>query len=486
MREREKQEMKVSIRRFEKKDIPDKVRWINDPRNNKYLHYDLPLNIIKTEEWFEKNKSRIDRYDAVIEVDGNAVGLIGLLTIDKKNRKAEYYITIGEPSFKGKGVALQASEKILEYAFCKLHLQRVYLYTETANVSAQRLFEKIGFHKEGCMKCDLFSNGHWVDRFVYGITKFDYIKKKGMTPIQTLGEFSGNQLFVKREDLIPYCFGGNKARKAALFFGKIDEGNYDCVVTYGSSHSNHCRVVANMAKARKIPCYIISPEEVSEQTFNSKLMELLGAEIITVPVEKVSVTIENTMRELKEKSYRPYFIAGGGHGNIGTQAYVNCYDEIVAYEIENTINFDYIFLATGTGTTQAGLVCGQLINGNNEKRIVGISIARKNPRGISVVIDSINDYCNEMTQNFSKSDIVEKTIFIDHYIGDGYGKADTEVSEEIREVFKNYGIPMDSTYTAKAFNGMRKYIRTNGIEDKKILFIHTGGTPLFFEDIGKI
>ena len=70
-------------------------------------------------------------------------------------------------------------------------------------------------------------------------------------------EFTG--LYVKREDMIPYSFGGNKARKALLFYKEIDNGGYDYVVTYGSSHSNHCRVVANMAAERNLPCLIIGP-----------------------------------------------------------------------------------------------------------------------------------------------------------------------------------------------------------------------------------
>ena len=69
-------------------------------------------------------------------------------------------------------------------------------------------------------------------------------------------------LYIKREDLIPYSFGGNKARKGLLFFKEIDKGGYDCVVTYGSSHSNHCRIIANMAAARKMKCYLISPREI--------------------------------------------------------------------------------------------------------------------------------------------------------------------------------------------------------------------------------
>ena len=38
-----------------------------------------------------------------------------------------------------------------------------------------------------------------------------------MTPVQDLEIFQGNHLFIKRDDLYPYCFGGNKARKNVLF-----------------------------------------------------------------------------------------------------------------------------------------------------------------------------------------------------------------------------------------------------------------------------
>ena len=166
--------MQVSLRKFEARDIPNKVKWINDPLNNTHLHYDLPLEVEKTQVWFEKNKDRTDRYDAVIEVDGVPVGLIGLLGIDMRNLKAEYYVCLGEQSAKGKGVASQASRLILEYAFGTLGLNKVYLYTEFENTGAQRLFERMGFDKEGLMKEDLIYNGRKVDRFFYGLTKQKY------------------------------------------------------------------------------------------------------------------------------------------------------------------------------------------------------------------------------------------------------------------------------------------------------------------------
>lgn len=169
--------MIVSLRKFTKDDIPKKVEWINNPDNNRFLHYDLPLEEEKTHMWFENIQGRTDRYDAVIEADGIPCGTIGLLSIDTKNSKAEYYIAMGEVTLKGKGVSTQASKLILEYAFEVLGLNRVYLFTETENIPAQRLFEKVGFVKEGCIHSDIFSHGKFVDRYVYGITRTDFLKE---------------------------------------------------------------------------------------------------------------------------------------------------------------------------------------------------------------------------------------------------------------------------------------------------------------------
>src|SRR4051794_28816865 len=98
---------------------------------------------------------------------------------------------------------------------------------------------------------------------------------------------NNNIFYIKRDDLIPISFGGNKARKARLFFEDIERLSSDCVVTYGSSSSNHCRIIANIAASKGIPCHIISPNESSYPTSNSKLVELFGAEVIQCPVSEV-------------------------------------------------------------------------------------------------------------------------------------------------------------------------------------------------------
>lgn len=291
---------------------------------------------------------------------------------------------------------------------------------------------------------------------------------------------NNNSFFIKRDDLIPFSFGGNKARKAVYFFNEILSNDYDIVVTYGSGSSNHCRVVANLCSKYDLKCIIISPEEEYKETFNSSLVNKFGAEIIKAPIDKISDTIDNIMSELS-KNGKPYFIQGGGHGNLGTKAYVDAYNEICDFQKENDIYFDYIFHASGTGTTQAGLVCGASLAKDYERKIIGISIARKNPRGKEVVENSVNEYLESVGFRDKAADI----IFDDSYICDGYGKYNDQIVKTINEILSSEGIPLNRTYSGKAFWGMTEYIKKNDIKKKRILFINTGGSPLFFDDLGE-
>ena len=168
------QDARITIRKFEKSDIPKKVEWINNPANNRFLHYNIPLSIEGTERWFDSHQGETTRYDAVIEADGVPVGTIGLLSIDRKNSKAEYYIAMGETAYKGKGVAKEASRLILAYGFEELGLNRIYLFTEVDNIAAQKLFERVGFKREGILKQDVYSHGAFADRIAYGILKEDW------------------------------------------------------------------------------------------------------------------------------------------------------------------------------------------------------------------------------------------------------------------------------------------------------------------------
>ena len=82
---------------------------------------------------------------------------------------------------------------------------------------------------------------------------------------------------------------------------------------------------------------------------------------------------------------------------------------------------------------------------------------------------------------YEKEELEKILHFTDEYINGGYGKSNEKIQTVIRENMIKYGIPMDETYVGKAFWGMKEWMQKEGIRGKNVLFIHTGGTPLFFD-----
>ena len=294
------------------------------------------------------------------------------------------------------------------------------------------------------------------------------------TPVIFLGCECGNRIYVKREDLYPCSLGGNKARIAERYFDEIGAGGYDSVVTYGGRSSSLCRVVADMAARRGLQCVTVMHDEGPDGSVDGERILLAGARRVICSAAQVPETIDATLERLRREGRRPYFIPGGGRGLPGTRSYVACYREILAYERREAAAFDFIFLPSGTGTTQSGLVCGQLRYGGGEK-IVGISIARTAARGRDVIVQNARAYFAAEGAAIPDEAIERAVVFEDAYTGGGYGRGD--YSGTTAAVRKKYGLLLDNTYTAKAFYGMSEYLESRRISGRTVLFLYTGCAP---------
>ena len=94
-----------------------------------------------------------------------------------------------------------------------------------------------------------------------------------ITPIIKI-EDDFNDLYIKRDDLLPFSFGGNKVRIALEFLDDMRNQDRDCIIGYGNARAYLSRALANLCYQQNIPCHIISPADEDGtriDTFNSKI-----------------------------------------------------------------------------------------------------------------------------------------------------------------------------------------------------------------------
>jgi len=121
------------------------LHWRADPLVARQLFSERPPTRAEHEAWLRNMRAAGDRFEFVIvSKDGNRpCGTVGLSRITA--REAEYGVMVGEPDCRGRGIALEASEVLLDFAFDCLGLESVSLKLFADNASAQRLYLRIGF-----------------------------------------------------------------------------------------------------------------------------------------------------------------------------------------------------------------------------------------------------------------------------------------------------------------------------------------------------
>ena len=137
------------------------LHWRSDPTVASQLFSDRPPTRAEHEQWFKTLQTRNDRLEFVIvlTINNQPIGTIGLSGIDFERTEAEFGILIGEPNWRGKRIAREASVLILKYAFAQLDLRRVVLNLFADNESARKLYEHLGFVEDFQLRSEREKNG---------------------------------------------------------------------------------------------------------------------------------------------------------------------------------------------------------------------------------------------------------------------------------------------------------------------------------------
>lgn len=472
----------MKIRKISSADLAARVAWMNNPKVYDTMHFEPPISLDNTRKWYESNINNQSRFDAAFEdAIGQLVAFGGLTRIDSRSRKAELYIFVN-PNMQGKGIGTVATRMLCKYGFELLQLHKIYLYTNASNLGAKRIYEKVGFVLEGVHREENINAQRYEDRLYYGLLAKDFDawpKSRESLIIEdytvTNMDFGEINLRVVRDDLFPFVGGGSKARKAIEYEKFFKKHGYNAVVTCGGIQSNHNRAMALMCARNGWKCHLCiqgAEERFFADKGNALLCRLSGATYELIRPEDTSIAMDRAMGVLRQEGYKPYYVVGGGHNLPGGTCFVDAVEELKNQcKIDGWIP-DYIFHASGTGSTQAGIAVGLDKVGWSDVKLVGISVARQQERGREVVVQ----FANMLAGYYGMpQDYEEKIIFTADYLMGGYEHYTDEVKSYLEQMMTQTGLIFDTTYSGKGFWGMIQEIKRLDLQGKNILFWHTGG-----------
>lgn len=167
------------LRKAEAKDIDALYAFKNDPNIMSRLggfHSGLSCDDIA--RWIDHHNSRTDEVLWVVAdcTDDTCLGHAGLYKIDHRVRSAEFAILLGHQETWGKGLGRAITNHVIEYGFFQLNLNRISLSVLAQNERARRLYDSIGFAREGVLKSAQYKDGKYLDIVCYALLRDEYRK----------------------------------------------------------------------------------------------------------------------------------------------------------------------------------------------------------------------------------------------------------------------------------------------------------------------
>jgi RimJ/RimL family protein N-acetyltransferase len=170
---------RVTLRPFRLDDLPYLRRWFDDGEVMRCWGERQPL---LPAESFAADLAPGGRfthieqtgYFWVADETSRALGYLQYEGGALRDRRAQIGILIGERDAWDQGYGTEAVVVLLNWLFSHRGFHRVWLTVQANNPRAARVYEKIGFVREGTLREHNFYDGRWQDEHVYGILAAEF------------------------------------------------------------------------------------------------------------------------------------------------------------------------------------------------------------------------------------------------------------------------------------------------------------------------
>lgn len=172
---------RLAFKTLEIGDVSDQyVQWLNDPEINRFLEIRFtPQTKCSCEAFVMTMKADSGNYlFGIYNKDNNKhIGNIKLGFINANHQKAQISFLIGEKNYWGKGFATESINRVTQWGFESLGLERNEAGCYEENLAAVRSFLKSGYVVEGFQRGGFEFNGYRVGCFLVAKLRGDSLRQ---------------------------------------------------------------------------------------------------------------------------------------------------------------------------------------------------------------------------------------------------------------------------------------------------------------------
>lgn len=256
----------------------------------------------------------------------------------------------------------------------------------------------------------------------------------------------GRTLWIKDDSRIHAVYGGNKCRKLAHLLCDAERRDKSRITTFGTAGSHHVLATGLLGKSRgfSVTAFVIS------QPWSAHAERVLRASVASgIELIPARSPLSAFVAATQIVGSKWAVIPPGGSNVCGSLGYFEAALEL-AEQVKNgdLPEPDYIVAALGTAGTIAGLLAGTQYSGLKSK-VVGVSVLKAVGRSLYA-----RRLANSILRSLGSASTVnsDRLIIDSRWLGAGYGYA-TESGSAATSIADSFDLPLDPTYTAKAFAG---------------------------------
>ncbi|HEX7313518.1 MAG TPA: GNAT family protein [Pyrinomonadaceae bacterium] len=176
---------RLVLRRFEDKDLAAFLAYVNDPLVARYQSWESyteeqAREVIGGQRMVEPGTpGQWFTFAAELKETGGLSGHVALSVKGEDRRQAEIGFTFAR-GHQGRGLAREAAEGVLDYAFGVLGLHRVVAVADCENARSVALLERLGMRREGHFVENIWFKGAWGSEYLYAVLRKEWTARRAV------------------------------------------------------------------------------------------------------------------------------------------------------------------------------------------------------------------------------------------------------------------------------------------------------------------